>query len=81
MSSPDPVSVNAARADNGSGNNATRHGLRTRRRSAGKDDLEEKIGQLNQLFFITQLLKPEVLEPEIRAGRVGSLLFVTDPAR
>jgi beta-glucosidase len=45
-----------------------------------KMTLEEKIGQLNQLFFITQLLKPEVLEPEIRAGRVGSLLFVTDPA-
>jgi beta-glucosidase len=45
-----------------------------------KMTLEEKIGQLNQLFFITQLLKPEVLESEIRAGRVGSLLFVTDPA-
>ena len=45
-----------------------------------KMTLEEKIGQLNQLFFITQLLKPEMLEPEIRAGRVGSLLFVTDPA-
>lgn len=45
-----------------------------------KMTLEEKIGQLNQLFFITQLMKPEMLEPEIRAGRVGSLLFVTDPA-
>lgn len=42
--------------------------------------LEEKIGQLNQLFFFSQLMKPEMMEPDIRAGKVGSLLFVTDPA-
>lgn len=42
--------------------------------------LEEKIGQLHQLFFFSQLMKPEMMEPDIRAGKVGSLLFVTDPA-
>lgn len=45
-----------------------------------KMTLEEKIGQLNQIFFITQLMKPEMVEPDIRAGKIGSLLFVTDPA-
>lgn len=44
-----------------------------------KMTLEEKIGQLNQIFFITQLMKPEMVEPDIRAGKIGSLLFVTDP--
>jgi len=44
-----------------------------------KMTLEEKIGQLNQLFFLSQLMKPEMMEPDIREGRVGSLLFVTDP--
>ena len=44
-----------------------------------KMTLEEKIGQLNQLFFIRQLMMPEVMEAKIRAGEVGSLLFVTDP--
>jgi beta-glucosidase len=42
--------------------------------------LEEKIGQLNQIFYFTQLMKPEMMEPDIRAGNIGSLLFVTDPA-
>ena len=42
--------------------------------------IEEKVGQLNQLFYFTQFMKPEMVEPEIRAGKVGSLLFVTDPA-
>lgn len=42
--------------------------------------LEEKVGQLNQLFHISQLMKPETVEPGIREGKVGSLLFVTDPA-
>ncbi|HSK63050.1 MAG TPA: beta-glucosidase BglX [Pyrinomonadaceae bacterium] len=42
--------------------------------------LEEKVGQVNQLFYISQLTKPEAMEPTIREGKVGSLLFVTDPA-
>src|SRR5215204_2688735 len=42
--------------------------------------VEEKVGQLNQLFYFTQLMKPEMMEPGIREGKVGSLLFVTDPA-
>src|SRR5687768_15444086 len=42
--------------------------------------LEEKVGQLNQLFHISQLMKPETVEPSIREGKVGSLLFVTDAA-
>ena len=42
--------------------------------------LEEKIGQLNQQFFLGQIMKPEVMEPAIREGKIGSLLFVTDPA-
>lgn len=42
--------------------------------------LEEKVGQVNQLFYIGQLMKPEAMEPTIREGKVGSLLFVTDPA-
>jgi beta-glucosidase len=45
-----------------------------------KMTLDEKIGQLNQLFYFTQLMKPEMMEPAIREGKVGSLLFVTDPA-
>ncbi len=44
-----------------------------------KMTLEEKVGQVNQLFYFTSLMKPEVMEPEIRAGKIGSLLFVTDP--
>jgi len=42
--------------------------------------LDEKIGQLHQLFYFTQFMKPESLEPDIRAGKIGSLLFLTDPA-
>jgi beta-glucosidase len=42
--------------------------------------LDEKVGQLNQLFFISQLMKPEMMEPAIREGKVGSLLFVPDSA-
>jgi beta-glucosidase len=45
-----------------------------------KMTLEEKIGQLNQLFYLSQLMKPEMMEPGIREGKIGSLLFVTDPA-
>jgi len=45
-----------------------------------KMTLEEKIGQLNQLFFLSQLMKPEMMEPGIRDGKIGSLLFVTNPA-
>lgn len=44
-----------------------------------KMTLEEKIGQLNQIFFFSQLMKPEMMEPGIREGNIGSLLFVTDP--
>jgi beta-glucosidase len=42
--------------------------------------LEEKVGQVHQLFYFTQFMKPEAIEPDIRAGKVGSLLFLTDPA-
>ena len=45
-----------------------------------KMTLDEKIGQLNHLFFLGQLMKPEMMESDIREGRIGSLLFVTDPA-
>lgn len=45
-----------------------------------KMTLEEKIGQLNQLFYLSQLMKPEMMEPGIRQGKIGALLFVTDPA-
>ena len=45
-----------------------------------KMTLEEKIGQLNQQFFLGQIMKPEFMEPGIREGKIGSLLFVTDPA-
>jgi beta-glucosidase len=40
--------------------------------------LEEKIGQMNQLFFFGS--KPvESINTGIRKGQIGSLLFVTDP--
>src|SRR6185295_3379771 len=42
--------------------------------------LDEKVGQVHQLFYFTQFMKPEAIEPDIRAGKVGSLLFLTDPA-
>jgi beta-glucosidase len=42
--------------------------------------LDEKVGQLNQLFYLTQFMKPEMIEPGIREGKIGSLLFTTDPA-
>jgi beta-glucosidase len=42
--------------------------------------IEEKVGQLNQLFYFTQFMKPEMVEPGISEGKIGSLLFVTDPA-
>src|SRR5262245_16421940 len=42
--------------------------------------IEEKVGQLNQLFYFSQFMKPEMVEPGIREGKIGSLLFVTDPA-
>jgi beta-glucosidase len=41
--------------------------------------IEEKVGQLNQLFYFTQFMKPEMVEPGITEGKIGSLLFVTDP--
>ncbi|HYV10666.1 MAG TPA: beta-glucosidase BglX [Pyrinomonadaceae bacterium] len=42
--------------------------------------VDEKVGQLNQLFFLSQFMKPEMMEPGVRDGKIGSLLFVTDPA-
>ena len=42
--------------------------------------IEDKVGQLNQLFYFKQFMRPEMIEPVIREGKVGSLLFVTDPA-
>ncbi len=42
--------------------------------------IEEKVGQLNQLFYLKQFMNPEMVEPGIREGKIGSLLFVTDPA-
>ncbi|HEX3186928.1 MAG TPA: glycoside hydrolase family 3 N-terminal domain-containing protein, partial [Pyrinomonadaceae bacterium] len=42
--------------------------------------MEEKVGQLNQLFYFTQFMQPAMVEPGIREGKVGSLLFITDPA-
>src|SRR5262245_14388003 len=42
--------------------------------------VDEKVGQLNQLFYFTQFMKPEMIEPGLREGKIGSLLFVTDPA-
>lgn len=42
--------------------------------------IEEKVGQLNQFFYFSQFMKPEIVEPGIREGKIGSLLFVTDPA-
>src|ERR1700754_3850185 len=45
-----------------------------------KMTVEEKVGQVNQLFYLSKFMKPEMMEPGIRAGRIGSLLFVTDPA-
>src|ERR1044072_3221305 len=41
---------------------------------------DEKIGQLNQLFYFTQFMKPEMIEPGLREGKIVSLIFVTDPA-
>lgn len=42
--------------------------------------LDEKIGQLNQLFFFSSFQKEESMNEGIRKGEIGSLLFVTDPA-
>jgi beta-glucosidase len=42
--------------------------------------VDEKVGQLNQLFYFKQFMQPEVMEPDIRNGKIGSILFVTDPA-
>jgi beta-glucosidase len=39
--------------------------------------LDEKIGQLSQLFVLES---PQPVEEAVRKGQVGSLLFVTDPA-
>jgi beta-glucosidase len=42
--------------------------------------LDEKIGQLNQLFFFSSFQKEEWMNDGIRKGEISSLLFVTDPA-
>ncbi|HEU4715059.1 MAG TPA: beta-glucosidase BglX [Pyrinomonadaceae bacterium] len=64
------------------GQTASREAEVSKRAAAllAKMTLEEKIGQLNQIFYFTQLMRPEMMEPAIREGKVGSLLFVTDPA-
>ena len=41
---------------------------------------EEKIGQMNQLFFFSAFQNPESMNEGIRKGEIGSMLFVTDPA-
>src|SRR6476661_8960862 len=41
--------------------------------------LEEKLGQMNQLFFFGSQ-PSEPLSAAIRNGQVGSLLFISDPA-
>ncbi|HEX7983234.1 MAG TPA: beta-glucosidase BglX [Duganella sp.] len=43
----------------------------------GKMSAEEKLGQLNQLFKFGKAPKLDVM---VREGKLGSLLFVTDPA-
>ncbi|HET8782266.1 MAG TPA: glycoside hydrolase family 3 N-terminal domain-containing protein, partial [Pyrinomonadaceae bacterium] len=42
--------------------------------------LDEKVGQVHQLFYFRQFMQPAMVEPGIREGKIGSLLFVTDPA-
>ena len=42
--------------------------------------LDEKVGQVHQLFYFRQFMQPQMVEPGIREGKIGSLLFVTDPA-
>lgn len=44
-----------------------------------KMTLEEKIGQMNQIFFFGQFQKPEMMDENIRKGEVGAMLFVADP--
>jgi len=41
--------------------------------------LEEKLGQMNQLFFFGSKLEERILNG-IRKGQIGSLLFITDAA-
>src|SRR5689334_9485301 len=41
--------------------------------------LEEKAGQLTQYFYLPFPAHTEFTEGEVRAGRAGSLLFVSDP--
>lgn len=43
--------------------------------------LEEKAGQVSQYFYLAGMAaQTEFVEAEVRAGRAGSLLFVSDPA-
>ena len=45
----------------------------------GQMTLEEKLGQMNQLFFFgTQPTEP--MTAAIRSGQIGSFLFISDPA-
>ncbi|HEY8559029.1 MAG TPA: beta-glucosidase BglX [Pyrinomonadaceae bacterium] len=56
---------------------------RARRRAAAllaAMTLDEKIGQMNQLFFFSQFQKEDSMAEAIRKGQIGSLLFVSDPA-
>ena len=43
--------------------------------------LEEKAGQISQYFYLAGTsAQTEFVEAEVRAGRAGSLLFVSDPS-
>src|ERR1044072_4724635 len=41
--------------------------------------VDEKVGEVNHLFYFTQFMKPEMIERGLREGKISSLLFVTDP--
>lgn len=42
--------------------------------------IDEKVGQVHQVFYFSRFMNPQMVEPAIREGKIGSLLFVTDPA-
>ncbi|GHO47497.1 beta-glucosidase [Ktedonospora formicarum] len=43
--------------------------------------LEEKAGQISQYFYLAGMsAQAEFVEAEVRSGRAGSLLFISDPA-
>jgi beta-glucosidase len=62
------------------GSNAASDATRRANALLAQMTLDEKVGQVTQFFFIGQIMKPEMVEAGIRDGKIGSLLFVTDPA-